>query len=333
MVLLALVAVWYLQDLAIALLVSVLLASAMNPIVTKLNKFYIPRGITVFTILAGMISLFMGIIILLVPLISNELSDLTKQFPKIQTEVLENVESYTGADFDIKTITKNTQIKDLTSLANNVISKTTGSLATTAGAVTSFLFQLVIIFVITFYLAVHERGVEKFLRAVTPVDKEDYIIKLWDKSQQKIVDWAKGQLLLALIIGTTVYVGLKFIGLENALLFALLAGVGEMIPMVGMLIATIPAVGMAYLTGGTSLALTVWLLYLFVTQVENHLLAPMVVNKIVGVPAVIVVISLVAGAVLLGFWGVFLAVPISAVIMEYINDIDSKKKLDLQNIS
>jgi predicted PurR-regulated permease PerM len=116
-------------------------------------------------------------------------------------------------------------------------------------------------------------------------------------------------------------------------LFALLAGVGEMIPMVGMLIATIPAVGMAYLTGGTSLALTVWLLYLFVTQVENHLLAPMVVNKIVGVPAVIVVISLVAGAVLLGFWGVFLAVPISAVIMEYINDIDSKKKLDLQNIS
>lgn len=333
LILLSLVAVWYLQDLFISLLVSVLIASSISPLATRLQKYYIPRGLTVFTVLASLIGLFLIIIILLVPLISGEISDLAKQFPKLQTEVLQNVESYTGTDIDIKTITKNTEIKDLTSLANTVLQKTSGGLSSAASAVTSFLFQFVIIFVFSFYLAIQERGVEKFLRAITPVEKEDYIINLWNRAQQKIIAWAKGQLILATIIGTTVFIGLNFIGLDNALLFALLAFVGEFIPMVGMLMAMVPPILVALLTGGTSLAFTTWILYLFVSQVENHLLAPMVVNKIVGVPAIVVVFSLLAGAALLGFWGVLLAVPVSAVIMEYINDIESKKKLDLKNIS
>jgi predicted PurR-regulated permease PerM len=100
-----------------------------------------------------------------------------------------------------------------------------------------------------------------------------------------------------------------------------------------MLMAMIPPIGIALLTGGTSLAFTTWILYLFISQVENHILAPMVVNKVVGVPAVIVVFSLLAGGILAGFWGILLAVPMAAIVMEYINDIESKKKLDLKNIS
>lgn len=332
-ILIAFISVWYLQDLFISLLVSVLIASSISPIATRLQKYKIPRGLTVFTILASLLGLFFGIIILLTPIVSSQLSDLSKQFPQFQTEVLKNVENYTGTDIDIKSITKNTQIKDLSSLASTILSKTSGGLSSAASAVTGFLFQFVIIFVFTFYLAIQEKGVEKFLRAITPVEKEDYIISLWDKAQHKIVAWAKGQLLLAIIIGITVFIGLEFIGLENPLLFALLAFVGEFIPMVGMLMAMIPPIVIALLTGGTSLALTTWILYLFVSQAENHFLAPMIVNRIVGVPAVIVVFALLAGGTLIGFWGVLLAVPIAAVIMEYINDIESKKKLDLQNIS
>jgi predicted PurR-regulated permease PerM len=175
-ILIAFVAVWYLKDLFISLLVSVLIASSISPLATRLQRYYIPRGITVFTILASLMGVFMGIIILLFPLVSNELSDIAKQFPKLQSEVLQNVENYTGADIDIKTITKNTQIKDITSLVNIIVAKTSGGLSSAAGAITGFLFQFVIIFVFTFYLAIHEKGVEKFLRAITPVS-EDWRIR------------------------------------------------------------------------------------------------------------------------------------------------------------
>jgi predicted PurR-regulated permease PerM len=332
-ILIGFVSLWYLQDLIIALLVSVLIASAISPIATNLQKIYIPRSVSVLAVLGSLLGIIFGIVVLFTPVVTSEIKELEKQFPKLQTEVLKNVETYTGADLDIKKITKDTQIKDVTTLANNVLEKTAGSLSNAASAITGFLFQLLLIFVFTFYLAIHERGVENFLRVITPAEKEDYIVNLWNRAQGKIVDWAKGQLILALIMGVTVYIGLKIIGLQNVLLFALLAFVGEFIPMVGMMIATVPAVLIALLTGGTPLAFIVWIFYLVVGQVENHILAPIVVNKIVGVPALIVVISLLVGGTLLGFWGVLLAVPIAAIVMEYINDIESKKKLNLQNIS
>jgi predicted PurR-regulated permease PerM len=171
------------------------------------------------------------------------------------------------------------------------------------------------------------------LRVITPRKKEDYIINLWGRSRKKIVAWAKGQFILALMIGTSVYIGLSIIGLPNPFLFALLAAVGEVIPIVGMMIATIPAVLVALLSGGAPFAITVTIFYLLVTQFENHILAPLIVNKVVGIPSVIVIIALVVGATLAGFWGVLLAVPVAATIMEFVGDIEASKKEQIESIS
>jgi predicted PurR-regulated permease PerM len=176
-------------------------------------------------------------------------------------------------------------------------------------------------------------GVERFLRVITPSKKEDYIISLWERSQKKIVAWAKGQFILALIIGLSIYTGLSIMGMPNAFLFAMLAAVGEVIPVVGMMIATVPAVLVALLSGGTPFAISVFIFYALVTQFENHILAPLIVNKVVGIPSVVVIISLVIGGSLAGFWGVLLAVPVAATVMEFVFDIESSKKAQIESIS
>jgi predicted PurR-regulated permease PerM len=324
---------WVLRDVIVSVLVSVVIASAISPIATRLSKFYLPRALTVFTILAGMIAVFVAIFVLLVPTIYNEFATFSKSFYFFQREVINYISSFTGNKQLVSEAIRSWSLEDIQGIFVTALTAGTGAVASTAGTVTYFIFQTVLTFVLSFYLAVLPDGVERFLRIVTPSRRENYVIDLWSRSQKKIVAWAKGQFILALIIGFTIYIGLMAMNMENAFLFALLAAVGEVIPIVGMMMATIPAVLFAVLNGGVSYAFWILMFYILVTQFENHILAPLVVNKVVGIPSVIVIIALVVGGILAGFWGVLLAVPVAATIMEFVGDIETSKRTQLESIS
>ena len=107
--------------------------------------------------------------------------------------------------------------------------------------------------------------------------------------------------------------------------YAILAFFGELIPMVGLTLATIPALFLAWVHGGTSLLGVVAIIYFIISQLENHVLYPKVMNKMVGVPSVVVIIAIVIGAKLAGIWGVVLAVPLASVLMELADDINKRK--------
>lgn len=317
-------AAWILKDLLIAILVSILIATPTSGLADKLHKYYIPRGLTALAVLATFIGLLVGVIVLFIPLLSGEVSNFSATLPQFQSEIRNFVNGFTREN-DIQGLIGRVTTTDVANLSQNAISFATNALGATATAATSFMVQLVIIFVLSFYFAVQEKGVERFLRVISPKNKEDYIVDLWDRSQKKIQSWVNGQVLLALIIGVVTYIGLTALGMKHALLFALLAAVCEIIPVVGMTIATVPALVVAYLTGGMSLLIKIGIFYLILTQTENHILSPMVVNKVVGIPPIIVIIALLMGGVLAGFWGVLLAVPVAAIVMEFVEDIEKRK--------
>ncbi len=137
--------------------------------------------------------------------------------------------------------------------------------------------------------------------------------------------WMQGQLLLSLLVALLVYIPMLILDMPYATLLALLAFFGELIPVVGLSIATVPALLLAWIHGGTSLLGIVALVYLIIGQLENHVLYPKVMNKMVGVPSVVVIISLVIGAKLAGIWGVLLSVPVAAIFMEFADDVRKKK--------
>jgi predicted PurR-regulated permease PerM len=123
-----------------------------------------------------------------------------------------------------------------------------------------------------------------------------------------------------------VYLGLTVLGVRNALLFAVLAAVLETIPLFGPIISSIPAIAASYSDSGTSAALIVTGLYLIIHQFENHLIYPLVVKKIVGIPPILVILALIIGWKLAGFLGLILSVPVASLIVEFIDDMDKKKK-------
>jgi predicted PurR-regulated permease PerM len=174
-------------------------------------------------------------------------------------------------------------------------------------------------------LAVQEGGVEKFLKIITPVKRETYVVDLWKRSQRKIGYWMQGQLLLGLLVGVLVYLGLMILGVQNALVLAVLAGVLEIIPVFGPIVSAIPAILFGMADGGVTTGVLVLGLFIIIQQFENHLIYPLVVKKMVGVSPILVILALIIGAKLAGFLGIILSVPITSVLMEFLDDVQKEK--------
>jgi predicted PurR-regulated permease PerM len=321
---------FYVNDFVIALLVAVVLASAVEMPVRFMKKFGVPRAVSVISIFFSLIFAIGVVVFIFIPPLADDVALFIKTLPKI----LESVRIF-GKDMGFKDLSL--AISDLSrdiskgqilTVLKTSLFGSSGFFATTS-AVVAGVINLLLTFVLAFYLALEEHGVQKFLRIVVPKVKEDYVTDLWERAQKKIGLWMQGQLLLSLLVSLLVYIPMLILGMPYATLLALLAFAGELIPMVGLTIATIPALFIAWTHGGVSLLGIVALIYFVVAQLENHVLYPKVMNKMVGVPSVVIIIAIVIGAKFAGIWGVILAVPIASILMELADDAQKRKSHEL----
>src|SRR3989344_8170812 len=155
-------------------------------------------------------------------------------------------------------------------------------------------FSVVILVVVSFYLASQEEGIEQFLRMVVPLRDEEYVIDLWERSRAKIGQWLRSQLLLGVVVGILVFIALTLLGVRYALFLALLAAIFELIPVIGPILAAVPAVFFALLSSPV-LGLIVAVVYTIIQQLESHVLVPLLMRRVVGLNPLVVVIALLIG--------------------------------------
>jgi predicted PurR-regulated permease PerM len=317
---------FYLRELVIVLLVSVIIASSIEPLVKRLEKYKIPRPASALAILAGVLGLFFWIISMFIPIVINEFANFAQNVPA----KLQGLSSILGMTPESVQVLRNLfgspgNAAEVVQSAKGVVTTLGGGLISSTGAFFHTITNIILIFIISFYLSVQEKGIETFIRTLVPKKNEEYAISLWARSQQKIAKWMQGQLILGLIIGLIVYIGLSVMGVPYALLLAVLAGLFELIPVFGPILAMIPAVLLSLSSNGLTFALWVLVFYLIVQQLENNVIVPLVVNKTTGLNSLIVILSLLVGAQVAGFWGILLAVPLVSVFMEYIGDVQKGK--------
>ncbi len=318
-----------LSELVLVLLLSIVVASAIEPGAQWFVRRGLPRLFSVILIYVTIALCLIGVVFfLLLPLLS-ESSDFLRNFPTyFNTTTINNsisTNDFLSSQPFVAGITNSFNLEEVILQINRIIgsisSNTFGTVAFVFGGLLNFFLMIIL----SFYLAVDEDGVGKFLKAISPIKHEKYIVTLWKRSQKKIGLWMQGQLVLAIIIGMLVYLGLLIINVPNALLLATLAAAFEIIPLFGPILASIPAIIIAFATGDLTTALIVAGLYIIVHQFENQLIYPLVVKKVVGVSPVISIVALAVGWQLAGFIGLILAVPISAVITEFFDDFEKDK--------
>ncbi|MBX4189234.1 AI-2E family transporter [Candidatus Parcubacteria bacterium] len=311
------VALFLIRDLILVILASIVIASAVEPAAEWAKKRRIPRLPTILGLYILMATAFAGLFyFLLLPLV-GEFSTFIGQFPEYASSF--SKDSLLGGASQVLSV------GDVVAQINTLLISFSQGAFSSASFIFGGVLSFLLIVILSFYLAVQEDGVGKFLRMVTPWKQEKYVLDLWSRSKRKIALWMQGQILLAAIIAVLVYLGLLLLGIPHALLLAVASGMLEIVPLFGPIIAAIPAVVVGFGAGGMSEALLIAGLYLIVHQFENQLIYPLVVKKVVGVPPMVSIVALLVGAKLAGFIGIVISVPLAAILMEFISDLEKQK--------
>lgn len=322
-IILLLVFLYLILDVIVIFIFALIIASAIAPLVNLLGKLKIPRVIGALLIYIIVIGGLGFLISLTIPSVAKEIKDLSSNLPNYIEFLSDKFESIQNASSKYQDII--IQFQKFLAGTGDLLRKSASDLFSTAVNIFGGIFSLFLILVISFYLSVQKKGVQRVLTSLAPREHRDYLLSLWERSQKKLGRWLQGQLFLGVIIGVLVYVGLSLLNVKFALLLAVLAGILEIFPYIGPVMAAIPAVILGLLQAPI-LGLWVLILYIVIQQMENHLIVPLVIGKIVKLNPVVVILALLIGWKLGSIPGMILAVPITAVLAEFFRDLIKRRK-------
>lgn len=325
------VALYIIRDVALIILTAAVIASSIEPATRWLMRFKLPRVIAVIFLFATFFTLFAGLFYFFMPPLLDDVSGFISTLPEYLNTVSgtgpQSISAMLGSN-DILAELSGTgfSIQEFISQLKTTFFDFSTGVFSGVNIIFGNILSFVLIVVISFYLSVQEKGIENFLRSVTPLKYESYIVGLWNRTEHKIGLWMQGQLILGLLMGIFVYLGLAILNIPYALLLAVLAALFELIPLFGPILAAVPAVALAFMHNGPTLGLIVIGFYIIMQQFENHLIYPLVVRKVIGVPPILVILSLLIFGKLFGFLGLILAVPVVTMLLEIVDDMDRRKQ-------
>ncbi|MFH0951956.1 MAG: AI-2E family transporter [Patescibacteria group bacterium] len=323
LVLLLLAFLYAVRDVVLIIFVSLVFASAIDPWIDSLQKRRkMPRFLSILLIYILVIGVVVLAVSLLVPAISNQVGQLTENFPNVVDRIISGFSSAQQTNEGASLLTS---IQGTLENVNQSLSKITSSIFSGIASLFGGIVMLIGILFLTFYMTLEEQGVEKFVKAIAPVNYQPYFIQLIRRIQERLGLWLRGQLILGLIIGALSFVGLVILGVPYPLVLALIAGITELVPIIGPILGAIPAVFIA-LTVSPWKALFVIILYLVIQQLENNLVVPKVMQRVAGLNPIVVIIIMLIGAKLAGIVGIILAVPAAIIGDCFLHDLLKKRR-------
>lgn len=328
---LALLAVWLVATLVSVVLqvvIAIILASGMAPLVRRLQEMGVPRAVSVLVTYAVFIAALVLFGILVVPPLVSELSTFAANAPQYAEAVASRLRDL-QARFPFIPAPEaplEQQLRGLTSQLGAVAGQALNVFGFVVGALGGVL-AAVFVLLLALYFVVYSTEIRDYLLSFVDAGRRPRIRQVTDQMGQRMGRWVVGQLVLSTAVGAIVFVGLTVIGVPGALVLAVLAGIGEVIPILGPWLAAIPAVIVAFVQSPTEGIITL-VFYVALQQLESYLLAPKIVGHAVKLNPLVVLIALIAGAGLLGVVGALVAVPLTAALAVLLDQLRDQPSPD-----
>ena len=282
------------SGILLSVFVSLILTLGLNPLVDWLTDKKISRTLAVILTYIIFLGLVVGLFALALPLIIDQLSKLIERLPLYVSSVsIPGLEEFGGQFLD-------TIVSE--------ISKATGDVVKVTLNLFSNAFSIVTVLVLTFYFLLDYPNLKEKLLGLYTKNSKKRVAKLINEIEDKIGGWVRGQLSLMLIVGLASFVGLTLLRIDYALSLAVIAGLLEIVPMIGPIVSFIPAVLIASAGPPLSVVL-VAVLYTLIQQVESNFVIPKVMEKAVGFSPIVTLIAILIGGKLFGFLGALLSIP------------------------
>jgi predicted PurR-regulated permease PerM len=301
------------REVILLLYVAALVAIGLSPLVEALERredqltgHRVPRWLAILTIYLAVIGVMVGIGMLVVPPLAQQARELWEALPEL---------AHTSQQWliDRGILSRELTVREAVERAPVGSGDAVGRVIQALWGVVGGVVGLFTILILAFYFLVDADGIVRTFVRLFPAGNRRRVRDACSAVTNKVSAWLGGQLLLAGIIGSTAALALWLMGVPYFYVLALIAALGEMVPIIGPLLAAIPAVVVAF-TVSPALALGVAIFFVVQQQIENHVLVPKVMERQVGVSAVVVIVALLLGGSLLGIVGAILAVPTAAIL-------------------
>jgi len=302
-------AVLKLWPVILLLLISSILMIGLLPYVEAMVRRGLPRTAAVLLIVFGILAVIIALISLMVPPLVREAEDVRDNLPDSAREV-EVFLGHFGVHVELQQ-----KARDIN--WDEVIS---GSAAVNYGQrALSTTISIITIVAMTAYLLADTPRLGAFIGQFIPPGRKEESEKLFFSLTRVVGGYLRGQFITSMAIGVFTFSLLRIVGVSNPLAFAVLAGLADVVPLVGAAIATLPPAAAALQESGTQAVIVLAALMLY-QQFEDRVLVPRVYGRTLNLPPLIVLLAVLAGAELLGITGVLLALPLAAagrVAMDY----------------
>ena len=309
------------QDIIIPILLSLLFAILLSPVVVFLNsKLHLPNVIAVTLTLIISILIILG----LLTFISWEISDITNDWDQIYTNLTIHFNNFQEIVSNHFNLDEQQQQKIIDNASKNAIETGKKFVGTTLISFTDVLLNLTLIPIYTFLFLLYKAHFFVFL---SKLFKEEYHVNLQDILSQikvSIQSYIVGLLIEMVVVATLTTIGFMIIGVQYAIVLGIITAILNLIPYVGILIAGGISI-IATLTGTPdfSIIIGVLIVIIVVQIIDNNILVPMIISSKVEINAFVSIVGIIIGGALFGFSGMFLAIPMIAILKVIFDRIES----------
>jgi len=305
---LALILLWFVRDILLLVLMAAVLAAGIAPAVYRVRvlarRYFhrrLARGTAVALVYFPFLATVVALLLILIPRLMADWAQLSAQLPVlIEQNILQPLERYISVQ----------PVRD--AMKNGVVIERSTMVGYARGAITA-VASVVAVFFMVAYMLIDAPRLRNLILLFYPPEVRADKRRMLTRMGRRMSSWLSGQIILAAIMGVSVFVWLLILRLPYALPLALLATFGELVPVIGPILGMTPAMIIAILHSRWQF----WSMLIFVLiaqKLENLFIAPRVMSRKVSISPLAVFIAFMMGASLLGIAGAILAVPIAAII-------------------
>ncbi len=311
--------VFMLSNVIILTILAFIISSGIILGAKKLNQIlHLPYTLGVIFVIVILFAVFILLMELIIPTISSEVRGLIDKSP----ELFDQFNVFMGNilninDFNITQFVNTGGDANLGQITWNIV---TGVFFTTQNIINTLLY--IGFFVITtFYMAIQPQNLDSLIQFFFPQKKHKKVVANIELARIKVGSWLLGQCLISFILAIVTYPALVFLEVPFPLLLAVIAAVFNLIPIIGPILSSVPAIILA-LGSGFQIALIVGLFYLVIQQIDGNFITPFIMRKVTGIHPLIVMLVILLGTSLAGALGALISVPLVSVLSIFIKELE-----------
>jgi predicted PurR-regulated permease PerM len=319
-------ALWAARQALTLIYISALIAMGFSPVVGILERpRRIPRWLAILAIYLVIVGAAVLLGLLVIPPLVAQASSLWAKLPNA-------FNSFQSFLIQHKLMVHRVTLEEAVQNApSGTGGNAVGTVLVAISSVIGGVFGLITILILSFYFLIEAQTMFEYVIRFVPAGRRADVATAARQAVTKVSAWLRAQFLLAGVMGVTAGIGLWLMDVPYAYVIALIAAIGETIPIVGPVIGGITAVAVA-VSVSTQLAVMVGAYFLVLHQLEANVLVPKIMERRVGVSPVVVIIALLIGGELWGLLGAILAIPTAAILSVIVEEVAAGHEIRLQRV-